>query len=688
VSIVYLLLFLSNSIGNYYLQSCSLNLLEVNMKLEHIKQLKAIEKEAEKLEPTIIAMLLDKDITIDDLLKTCLDKKVNIPGACLNSIGLIFSKGGHDLTQKEDTDTAFKLYKFAADNLNHPAASGNCAQYYFDGRADINDNDLAQEYCTKAMSLGADKNLLLAKILYEKCEIVECAVHIKARLNDSSTKEHEKIKFREILVECLTSQLNLLFRKINDDALVEDQLSEKIANSVVISEQPVESAEQFSLPGWFNISNILDGFDITSCGKITAQLEIAILQLKIADMAHELAKKQLEDAREKKMPKEVITTLVAKEKELLNSYTEWNAKKEALEKDYQVYIDPIAKTLKRQYQTEMRFFDPSRTKEDSTRELALEFQQRRLNEEADLSLINVTGTPTRRLITAERSTVEASTSCFGVSTGSYANRLGWAAVYKKRAGDKEDYTHPEKISLGSTEFQYRLKANAHHNHISDFYMESGHGTYADTLKQLNRVTGTTDENANKDNEIKLARLMLKYTEKGEAVTLETLKAINPKATVNDVNDLNRILYHCFVKEIASWMLSKDDTHKLPLAIPQARAIKLIVLGYLSIEEVFAPDAPYGIFTGTNLGINIDKVRDKIVRITQLYEKAVLEHHKENAVKHIKFFMEHPSVKYVSTRLRLHQELKKTYGGDDDTDGEGYESDQETKDRYQRIMVTK
>ena len=49
------------------------------------------------------------------------------------------------------------------------------------------------------------------------------------------------------------------------------------------------------------------------------------------------------------------------------------------------------------------------------------------------------------------------------------------------------------------------------------------------------------------------------------------------------------------------MLPKDKSHQLPLATAQSRALQLIASGHLTIDDVFSPDASYGVYTGSNIG---------------------------------------------------------------------------------------
>lgn len=92
-----------------------------------------------------------------------------------------------------------------------------------------------------------------------------------------------------------------------------------------------------------------------------------------------------------------------------------------------------------------------------------------------------------------------------------------------------------------------------------------------------------------------------------------------------------------------------------------------------MQDVFSQDAPFGVFTGTNIGENIARVRGKIKEIDRLYIEFCLKPTVETS-KQVTFFRTHKKGEFVTTRQQLHADLREGYGGDSDTDGEGYDSD--------------
>ena len=352
------------------------------------------------------------------------------------------------------------------------------------------------------------------------------------------------------------------------------------------------------------------------------------------------------------------------------------------------------KLIQRQVQTENRFFNPRRANNKQTFKFAVKLEGRRLKKASlapvKFSVSDFTAVPARGLITAERSTVEISIKIRSHSLRDwYQHKIGWKhnpnpvpSIPGKRAD--ADYAYCETIDFFGSKIQYAQRVNSHCNHLGDYYMYSlgNHGNYADIMSILNGITGTTEDQVEVQHEQAVAGLMLKFSHNGKPVTPVDLAAVKPQATKTDVDNLNRIFYHCFAKEIARWMLPTDKSHNLPLATAQARALQLIIKGHLSLDQVFGRLSDYGVFTGKNVGSDLDNLLAKIVRINNLYEIHVLT----TFPAYQTFKAQHPNGKVLSSRKGLRSELQATFGGASDTDGEGYESDNERENLYKRVMA--
>ncbi len=437
--------------------------------------------------------------------------------------------------------------------------------------------------------------------------------------------------------------------------------------------------------GWLPLSPVLDGYNFKLIHEPITDMELKSLEYDMAMQAVSLAQSRLNKAKQEKLPLETVQALEKKLSQLQTQKGTTQNKYEQLEQNYNDLVNGAElKELKRQTQTEKHFFSPHRTNKPQPRELALSLQKNRITDKKeDIQTLTLDQTPARRLITAEISTIEASLKIYGRSEDEYGTDFGWHVDNsEQKTGSYKNYEikhgNTEKVKLDNTEIRYRQRVNPHYDHLGDYYMYDL-GDYSKIISVINSMTGTNDETVAVENEKKLAKYMLEFSQYGRPINLaNNLKEINPDATEDDIKKIDRIFYHCFVKEPARWMLPKTSSHELPFATAQIRAIKLIAHGHLSMKEVFDQHALYGVFTGKEIGKKIEEVREKIKRINHLYTEVFLKISQKYFHKHIEFFKSHENGQLVTTRKELHRELKEAYGGDSDTDEEGYDSDTANK----------
>jgi len=271
--------------------------------------------------------------------------------------------------------------------------------------------------------------------------------------------------------------------------------------------------------------------------------------------------------------------------------------------------------------------------------------------------------------------VEASLTTYG-RHAKYAltDQKWYKAEYDSKHSEKPAYSNFESVSLYNTKIRYRHRVNPHRNNLGDYFMDEI-GTYEDILRHLQKITFNRDENIQNNNEKLIAQWMMRYASTGQALSLQELQNMSANATQNDLNTLHRIFYHCLIKEISCRMLPGDESRDLPLATAQARAIKLLANGHLHLKDVFAQDAPYGVFTGKEImkGENFEQLKRKIARIDRKYF----------AFLHQEPIEENTDANYIlqlfQPRQSLHNDLLEFYGGDNDTAGEGYDSDTAEKE---------
>lgn len=351
------------------------------------------------------------------------------------------------------------------------------------------------------------------------------------------------------------------------------------------------------------------------------------------------------------------------------------------------------KELQRQIQSEKRFFAPSRNRNPKVQELAHTFLQMRqfayaLQGAGPLTKPpELTGIPTRRIIAAEIAAIEASLSIMGAPQGynsmAFPWQIGSAPPYGKSI---VTYTQQESVMYGDVLISYRLRLDPHQNRVGDFHnidLGKYRKIYDDTLWELVKTADSVD----KEKERIIASWMLKFAREGVVPQVEDIQQLQPMLSADIANNhlihLIRIFYHCLVKEPVSLMICQDKDREVPLAICQLRAVKLVSEGYLSLSDVFNQDSPYGVFTGTNIkGSYIYELWEKVDRLNKLYMEKILLQKDDNQVqvtqyKQSFFGSNYPHESYpISTRAEIHEELKQFFGGDSDSDGEGYDSETE------------
>lgn len=388
---------------------------------------------------------------------------------------------------------------------------------------------------------------------------------------------------------------------------------------------------------------------------------------------------QLEEAKEEGYKTKEINTLkeninVSEDAVYKLSCEKTEAEDALKKKKSEVLYAARRRELRREYYVQKHFFDPRRTLRKETRDIAGHLQTNRLSADPVCKPLDLAShpTPTRRLITAERSAIEASKDLLGLGNTNWEGRdqLAWKP---KNAKDKKTW---EVVKLGNSEVSYYQNPGSYPNHLGNYFIDIActvTGNYTEILNFLCAFTKSRNE-PNKPNEQALARLMLRYAKYGTPVTADDIKKFDVTYEDNWFHSLNQIFYHVFVKEVARRMAAAEDKYDLPVSLVQARAVRLIAEGHLSLIDVFSLNAPYGVVTGENVYKDHDNVIIKMNRINRLYVEKIL---KPKLSAHSPAFLAaHPAREVISSCKMLRQELQETYGGENDTDGEGYSSSEE------------
>lgn len=280
----------------------------------------AVQKNNEVLKNKLRSWIVTREMTVTELIRYCRDKSLTVPASVLNKLGLLFGSGKEGLN--EDADTAFLLYLAAAD-FNFGPANGNVSQYYFDGRAPGGKNlDLAYQYCRKAIDLGADKFMLMSEILNEQKDFPETIKYLRKIIDskqNSGDSSRRKLDARKLELECLEKLLINLFSRLSSQINANEatffssppslsmrslqiNTGSNTASSPMVKSaylplpippyrgsprktentQKHEKSQHFAqhvfnhrYPGWFHLSEELEGFDKNACVELTARAEVS-----------------------------------------------------------------------------------------------------------------------------------------------------------------------------------------------------------------------------------------------------------------------------------------------------------------------------------------------------------------------------------------------------------------------------
>ena len=183
------------------------------LKLDVIKTVKRLAGQPSKndvLKGKLRGWLRNNEISIDDLVYHTKEGTIPVPAVTLNKLGLLYGLGKEGM--QEDFRAAFTLF-YAAAELGNPLAYGNCAQYYFDGRAPVGKKiDLAYYFCQRALDLGCDKSMLMSEILHEKHAYPESVKYLRRIIdNKQPTDRRKRLDARLLEKTCLVKELEHVF---------------------------------------------------------------------------------------------------------------------------------------------------------------------------------------------------------------------------------------------------------------------------------------------------------------------------------------------------------------------------------------------------------------------------------------------------------------------------------------------
>ncbi|MDO8954164.1 MAG: hypothetical protein Q7V63_04880 [Gammaproteobacteria bacterium] len=461
--------------------------------------------------------------------------------------------------------------------------------------------------------------------------------------------------------------------KIKQDLLIDSSSREK-SSSVEASGSSVlkkRSRREFSMPGviarpvrfsaaW---KSEQAWFDSVDTAKLAAENEKSSVQLDRL-----LAAKNAELARvDKALPEE---DLFAKKHTLNADVKAIKSAQKDLEAMY-ASVMPEDRAESRRHHAERCFFDPARSiKKDQIAKLACQIVDQRYRTLADsFTPIDLSGISARVFITAENAYLKAVSSLKG--DGEVRLGIPVAREAPWRINHHSGVTHYgpiETYKIGATSVTAEHRADPKAVRRGDSYMAQ-HGTYDEMYKQLLKLTS-----GKPDIEKALASYMIRYGKNHQVISLDELKALYPKANGTDVEKFNRFCFLILTKEQMQWHSAESKPYHLGMMVAQARCLILIEKGVISFEEAFKNNPLFGVYSQTKLVEKIEKVKVASKRIEDLYKEYLKT---ERGKDHLAFYKSHmgdTTIATVLSRQQAHEDLLHVYGGDNDTDNDGYDTD--------------
>ena len=334
---------------------------------------------------------------------------------------------------------------------------------------------------------------------------------------------------------------------------------------------------------------------------------------------------------------------------------------------------PEVRASIRRHQTESNFFKPDRSnKIANIIALVEKIIDHRFNIENATSVpIDLAGISARIFISAERlfqeSVVALSGSNYPLLGIPTARKKSWN--FSGRSGYTE-YGPVESYQVDKTKVRSEHRADPKRQRLGDSFLPDL--KEYDTLCRF--LIRLIDDKP--DNEKILADFMIQYGQKHKTITVGELQSLYAEADQTHVDYFNQICFLIMEKEQSQWHSATEIHFQLGMSVAQARSLILIKEGKLTFREVFTNNAIFGVYSQTGILNDVSKVALSCKYIDALYMQHLQS---EKSEDHIKFFKKHiknhlgrPTA--VLTREQAHLDMKQVYGGDSDTDGEGYDTD--------------
>lgn len=675
----------------------------------------AKDKDKRPLYKYLIIKLMGKDISFGDFKSAVVGKEIIVSYNEIVLMGIDLTKAveGEEFTEEERRKLQKKLFYFAGKTGDHETAYGYYAKclvqdkdltkakryfnlvlkderatsssrstvHYWLGKIAFDEGQYDQatdylqkvskkSYCHKeAQDCLHQSYLKKALQLYEKHQYRDAVTWLTKIPRDSKIFDNANLE----IIRTYRKQIAVFFEscpgKEGDDVdttiaqIVNMTLdNNSVTTSVVGSNDVVNEDEFFAdksikprlTEGWFRL--IEDGIHVFDAdikrNTLTSYHEMCEAEQKAAEQRNELGKRLKIKPTLTPQRIKALAERVEESERLLES------------------TQPRAKEMIRKLEVEGRFFNPARTRNHQVLELAQSLvQNRRAISNDNVIPMKAENIPSgRAVITAEWATqrltnfLEASAYCFS----------GWL---KGEKGSSKYACHEKMVFTERSYAEYGQNVSPYPNRLGNCFFFNA-GTYADIFRQLSQIT-----QGKQDRERQLAKLMIAFTKTLAPVTPSILRdvfEVNKNEAEEQANSLNIVLYLILIKETTQWLSATEEDCQLAFTVSMARALILLREGYLRLEELFSPNAQYGIFVLTGLYSMMKKhVRPRINAIDRMYNEYIIDASEEARRRRIRCSRHPAQFFFVASRQQMRRDLQEVYGGDSDTDGEGYDSDVDT-----------
>jgi hypothetical protein len=485
----------------------------------------------------------------------------------------------------------------------------------------------------------------------------------------------------QIYVETIAARIRLLKQEIK--AIENSALNARMTSLGIMDETERDELQSVSdevmtelhpsRPRWQQISDQLHSIDMAAYNAYLAPLE----QTKIAKRKEFF---EIQESLEKITVNEGPDNLEQKKQlkersqELKKEQTQLEQQEKEFKLRHKDYLPEERQRLRR-YKAECRFFTPNRSRKISDiTALAGEIIDHRftLGDSNKQCPIKLTGKSSRLFISAERLFQDAVVSLSGNETP----KLGVPVIRKQPwniggYSGSNDYGAVEFYSVKDTIIRADHRANPKKERLGCCYVY-GIGKYTEDVYHF--LSTLTDRELVKESQ--LAKFMIRYSRTHQTIAIEELQAIYTQATILDVKHFNEICFLILEKEQAQWHPTTLESCRWGASIAQARCLIMIEAGFISFSEAFKNKVLFGVYSEKDLIGNSSQVTEVCKNIEELYIEYL--QYKDTNPDRVRLFKTNITQTSVAqqalTRKQAREDMRYIYGGESDTDGDGYDTE--------------